>query len=62
MNSSNRMSRKFGRDETARYLFMVYKQMSVDRSLKLLAETVRAMGVRISDKTLERYSADYHWQ
>jgi hypothetical protein len=56
------MSRKFGRDETARYLFMVYKQMSVDRSLKLLAETVRAMGVRISDKTLERYSADYHWQ
>ncbi len=43
-------------------LFMVHKQMSVDRSLKLLAETVRAMGVRISDKTLERYSAEYHWQ
>lgn len=48
--------------QKADFLFMVYRFLGADRSLKRLAETVRLTGVMLSEKTLERYSAKYDWQ
>lgn len=49
-------------EERAEYFFLVYEQLGVGRTLKRLWGIVRGLGVEISLKTLERYSAEYNWQ
>ena len=62
MASSNKLSRKQKTEEKANYLFLFYKMMGPDRSLKKLAEYGIAAGLKISEKTLLRYSGQYEWQ
>lgn len=52
----------FRAQERQEYFFLVYEQMGVGRSLKRLWGLVRGIGVTITLKTLERYSAQYNWQ
>lgn len=52
----------FRAQERAEYFFLVYEEMGVNRSLKRLWGLVRGIGVSITVKTLERYSAEYNWQ
>jgi hypothetical protein len=49
-------------DEKQEYFFLVYEGMGTTRTLKRLWGNVRGLGVEISLKTLERWSADYGWQ
>ena len=49
-------------EERQEYFFLIYEQMGVGRSLKRLWGLVRGVGVEITLKTLERYSAGYNWQ
>jgi hypothetical protein len=46
----------------ADFLFMVYRFLGADRSLKRLAETVHLTGITLSEKTLGRYSVRFDWQ
>ena len=62
MNSSNRMSRKYRREEKARYLFPIYQQLGPDRSLKSLCELCTKLGLKIAESTLKNYSVDFDWQ
>jgi len=48
--------------ERQEYFFLIYEQMGVGRTLKRLWGLVRSVGVEITLKTLERYSAGYNWQ
>ena len=48
--------------ERQEYFFLVYEGMGVGRTLKRLWGLVRGIGVPLSLKTLERYSAEYGWQ
>ncbi len=50
------------RQEKAEYFFLVYEQMGATRTLKRLWGLLRGVGVKISLKTLEEYSAEYTWQ
>jgi len=43
-------------------LFLTYVQLGEDRTLKRLWAFVRSMDVKISLKTIERWSASFHWQ
>lgn len=52
----------FRAEERQEYFFLIYEQMGVGRSLKRLWGLVRGVGVEITLKTLERYSAGYNWQ
>jgi len=52
----------FRAEERQEYFFLIYEQMGVGRTLKRLWGLVRGVGVTISLKTLERYSADFNWQ
>lgn len=62
MASRNKLSRVQRTEEKANYLFLIYKQMGADRSLKKLGEYAGAVGVKISANTLERYSSKFEWQ
>jgi hypothetical protein len=46
----------------ADFLFMVYRFLGPDRTLKKLAEIVHLTGITLSEKTLGRYSARFDWQ
>ena len=52
----------FRAQERQEYFFLIYEQIGVGRSLKRLWGLVRSIGVSITLKTLERYSAQYNWQ
>jgi len=52
----------FRAQERQEYFFLIYEQMGVGRTLKRLWGLVRGVGVTISLKTLERYSANFNWQ
>jgi hypothetical protein len=43
-------------------VFLTYVQLGENRTLAKLGEFVRSMGVKVSDKTLERWSSRYGWQ
>lgn len=49
-------------EERQRYFFLVYEGMGITRSLARLWGLLRGVGVKISLKTLEEYSAKYNWQ
>lgn len=49
-------------EERSQAFFLIYEQMGTTRTLKRLWGLVRGIGVDISLKTLERYSAEYGWQ
>lgn len=49
-------------EERQEYYFMIYEQMGVNRTLKRLWGISRGLGISMSLKTLERYSAVYNWQ
>ncbi|MFC1979345.1 hypothetical protein ACFLVS_00475 [Chloroflexota bacterium] len=55
-------SRSQREQERADMLFMVYKFMGPGRSLMKLLESCTMMGLKISEKTLKRYSVKYEWQ
>ena len=61
MVSNARQSRNQRMVERADMLFYLYYQMA-DRSIPKLWETVSMMGLRLSEKTIKRYSADFQWQ
>ena len=56
------VSRKIKRQEKANYLFVIYKIMGDERSLRKLFEMCQAVGVKISEKSLQHYSSLYGWQ
>lgn len=49
-------------EERQKFFFLIYESIGINRTLKRLWGVVRSMGVDVSLKTLERYSADYGWQ
>ena len=42
--------------------FAVYYQMGLERSLKKLADYATELGLKVSAKTLKRWSSDFGWQ
>ena len=48
--------------EKAEAYFLIYAMMGDERTLKKVGDIVRSIGIKISDKTLERWSARYDWQ
>ena len=42
-------------------LFLVYALLGKDRSLRLVSERAEMVGVKVSNSTVENYSAKYHW-
>ena len=50
------------RKERADALFLVYWQMGGTRSLPKLAELCQTLRIKVTEKTLGRYSADFGWQ
>lgn len=50
------------RKERADALFLVYWQMGGNRSLEKLAELCQTLRIKMTAKTLGRYSSDFGWQ
>ena len=57
-----RVWRQQRQKEKAEYLFLIYRFMGAERSLTKLLELCGMVGVKISLKTLELYSAKFDWQ
>lgn len=47
--------------ETAQFFLPLYLGLGIGRTIRRVHEIVRQVGVRVSLKTLERYSRDYGW-
>lgn len=62
MTSRNKLSRQVRKKEKAAALFVAYQQMGTERSLSKLYELCFAIGVKVSEKTLQKYSVDFEWQ
>lgn len=62
MPSRNRLARIQREKEKADILFLIYEQMGPERSLNKLTEIVHTVGIKVSGKTLGRYSVKYEWQ
>lgn len=62
MASHNRLSRQQREQEKSDMLYLIYKFMGVERTLKKLHDMTFSLGLKVSEKTLVRYSAKYQWQ
>ena len=60
-NKSKR-SREIRQSEKSEALFVVYHSLGEDRSLAKLHAICLAAGLRVGAKTLQNYSAKFHWQ
>ena len=62
MVASNQLSRRSRVEEKANYLFLIYYQIGLERSLEKLHEYCTSLRLKISLNSLKLYSIRFEWQ